>query len=279
MKAYRVCGICCVAMVFVLGLLLPRAAGGAGYSFLDDFEDGDTSDWTMQTSVTGSIGASMARSFGGIFGLQMKSIPRWDRSCVFVNYYVSNVYYTKAYTVGFEFNYDKSNDPNGFHFIEVMAMNDAAGVARQVGLYLDTPGQAGGQDALVYRDAVPSNQSVAGLTEDVWYRLDVAVDPSSGTYDLTVTDPQGTFGVYDTTVPQWVNQLVTADIPFIGAGQADGFACLRVGDRNADAVTYDHGQAYWDNIAVQGTQIPEPVSALILLVGFCPAVLRRWKRR
>ncbi len=276
MKAYPACGICCVAVVFVLVVLLPRAAGGAGYSFLDNFEDGDTSDWTMQTSVTGSIGASMGRSFGGIFGLHMKSIPNGDRACAIGPSDLANLDYTKAYTVGFEFNYDKSNDPTGFHFIEVMAVNDPDGVARQVGLYLDTPGQAGGQDALVYRDALPSNQVVAGLKEDVWYRMDVAVDPSAGTYDLTVTDPQGTFGVYDSTVPQWVNQLVTADIPFIGAGQADGFSCLRVGDRNADAATYDHGEAYWDNIAVQGTLIPEPAMLGLLAVGGI-AVLRRRK--
>ena len=267
-----------VAMGFALALLLSRPALGETFSYLDGFEDGDISDWTVQTSVTGSIGPSVARSFGGIFGLHMKSIPRFDRACAICPSDLANLDYTKAYTIAFEFNYDKSNDANGFHFVEVMAMNDPAGVARQVGLYLDTPGMAGGQDALVYRDASPSNHIVAGLKEDVWYDLDVAVDPPAGTYDLTITDPQGTFGLYDWTVPQWVNQLVTTDIPFIGAGQADGFSSLRVGDRNADAATYDHGEAYWDNIAVQGTQVPEPATFSLVALGAVGMIVRRKRK-
>lgn len=69
MKAYRAHGIRCVAVVFVLVLLLPRAAAAEAFSFLDNFNDGDISDWTVQTSGTGSIGASMVRSFEGICGL------------------------------------------------------------------------------------------------------------------------------------------------------------------------------------------------------------------
>ena len=154
-------------------------------------------------------------------------------------------------------------------------MNDADGVARHVGLYLDTPGLAGGQDALIYRDSTPSNHVIAGLKEDIWYHLDAAVDPSAQTYDLTITDPQAASGVYDPVQTQWVNQLVTADIPFIGAGQSDGFSSLRVGDRNADTATYDHGEAYWDNIAVQGTQIPEPAALSMLALGGIASLRRR----
>jgi len=270
MRAY---GTRCLAVVLLLVLPLPQAAGEV-FSYLDNFEDGDISDWTVQTNGTGSIAPSMARSFGGIFGLHMTSIPNGDRACAIAPSDLADLDYTKAYTISFEFNYDKSNDQNGFHFIEVMGMNDAEGVARHVGLYLDTPGQAGGQDALIYRDSTPSNNVVAGLKEDIWYHLDVAVDPSAETYDLTITDPQANLAVYDHLQVQWVNQLVTAGIPFIGAGQSDGFSSFRVGDRNADAATYDHGEAYWDNIAVQGTKIPEPATLSVLGLGGL-ALLRR----
>ena len=273
MTAYWAYGTRCLAVVLLLALPLSQAAGEA-YSYLDNFEDGDISDWTVPTSGTGSIAPSVARSFGGIYGLHMTSIPQGDRACAIAPSDLGNLDYTKAYTIAFEFNYDKSNDANGFHFVEVLAMNDADGIARHVGLYLDTPGLAGGQDALIYRDSVPSNNVIAGLKEDLWYHLDVAVDPSAETYDLTITDPQATSGVYDHVHAQWVNQLVTADIPFIGAGQSDGFSSLRVGDRNADAATYDHGEAYWDNIAVQGTKIPEPATLALLALGGL-AVTRR----
>jgi len=276
MTAYWAYGTRWLAAVCVLLLPLSQAAGEA-YSYLDDFEDNDISDWTVLTSGTGSIGPSLARSFGGIYGLHMTSIPNGNRACAISPSDLDDLDYTKAYTIGFEFNYDKSNDANGFHFVEVVAMNDGDGVARHVGLYLDTPGQAGGQDALIYRDSVGVNHVIAGLKEDIWYDLDVAVDPSAQTYDLTVTDPQANSGVYDHVQAKWVNQLVTADIPFIGAGQSDGFSSLRVGDRNADATTYDHGEAYWDNIAVQGTKVPEPASAGLLVLGV-GVLLARWRR-
>lgn len=275
MRACWPYGTGCLAVVCVLVLPLSQAAGEA-YFYLDDFEDGDISDWTVLTSGTGSIAPSVARSFGGIWGLHMTSIPQGDRACAITPSDLDNLDYTKAYTIAFEFNYDKSNDPGGFHFVEVVAMNDADGVARHVGLYLDTPSLAGGQDALIYRDSAPSNHVLAGLKEDVWYHLDVAVDPSAETYDLTITDPQATSGVYDHVHAQWVNQLVTTDIPLIGAGQSDQFSSLRVGDRNADAATYDHGEAHWDNIAVQGTQIPEPAVLSLLAVG---GLLMMWRYR
>ncbi len=268
-------------VVWIFGLVLFAAgtALGAPFSFSDNFEDGDISDWTTVTSVTGVVEVSNARSCGaGIWSLHIKSIPQGDRAYALGPAgHFANLDYTKAYTIDFDFNYDKSNDANGFHFLEVMAMNGPGGVARHVGLYLDTPGMAGGQDALVYRDAVPSNHTVAGLKEDVWYHLDIDIDPAASTYDLTVTDPQGANQLYDWVHAQWVNQLTTSDIPFIGAGQSDGFFPFRVGDRNSDAATYDHGEAYWDNIVIQGTWVPEPATVSLLIIGGL-ALLRRKRK-
>lgn len=272
----------CVIWTLGLAILVPGSALGAPFSFSDNFEDGDISDWTINTAgATGVVEASLSRSWGaGIWSLHVKSIAQGDRACALGPAgHFANLDYTKAYTIDFDFNYDKDSDPNGFHFIEVMAMNGPGGAARHVGLYLDTPGMAGGQDALVYRDAVPSNNTVAGLKEDVWYHLDIDVDPATSTYDLIVSDPQGANQLYDWVQNQWVNQLTTNDIPFIGAGQSDGFFPFRVGDRNADAATYDHGEAYWDNIVIQGTWVPEPAAVSLLALGACMVLFRRSKIR
>ena len=263
------------AYALMLILLLAGNSPAGPFAFSDNFEDGDISDWTTAAAGTGLVEPTTDRSTGAaVWSLHIKSIPQGDRAVALGPAGFVNLDYAKQYTVDFDFSYDKSNDPGGFHFLEVMAMNGPGGVSRQVGLYLDAPGLAGGQDALIYRDAVPANHTVAGLKEDVWYHLAVSVDPAAASYDLTVTDPQGADQIYDSVNGQWVSSLTTNDIPFIGAGQADGFFPFRLGDRNADAASYDHGEAYWDNIAVQGTWVPEPATLSLLALGGL-ALMRR----
>jgi len=277
---YRQLGTACLVWGFLLVALVPGLAVAGSFHFSDDFEDGDISDWTTVSAGTGVVETSTNRPLGGrVWSLHIESIEEDDQAYALGPAgQFADLDYAEAYTIDFDFNYDKSNDPNGFHFLEVMAMNGPGGVARQVGLYLDTPGGAGGQDALIYRDDVPSNHSIAGLKEDVWYHLAMDVDPAPETYDLTLTSPQGTQEVYD-LANGWVNQVVTTDIPFIGAGQSDGFFPFRLGDRNADAVTYDHGEAYWDNIVVDGTRIPEPATLSLLALGGLGALIRRRRRQ
>jgi len=155
-----------------------------------------------------------------------------------------------------------------------MAMNAPGGTSRQVSLYLDRPDLNGQADELIYRDSTPANHSVAGLKEDIWYHMAVDVDPANETYDLSITGPAATQHVYDWNTQQWVQGLTTSDIPFMGEGHGGNFFPLRFGDRNADGVTYDHGEAYWDNIAVDGTWIPEPATLSLLALGGL-AVMRR----
>ncbi len=281
MSSYRQLGPAAMLLVFVAAVLVPGVAVAGPFSFSDDFEDGDISDWTTVTTGTGVVEVNTDRPLGGGFwSMHIESVEQGDQAYALGNAATFlNLDYTKAYTIDFDFNYDKSEDPNGFHFLEVMAMNGPGGVSRQVGLYLDTPAAPPGNphDKLVYRDAVPSNHNVAGLKEDVWYHLSIDVDPPTETYDLTVAGPAGTQQVYDWASSQWVDQAAVNDIPFIGAGQSGGFSAFRFGDRNADAVNYDHGEAYWDNIAVmQGTCIPEPAG--LGLVGLAVTALRRKRR-
>ena len=277
MSNYRQFGPAAMLLVFVAGVLVPGVAGAGSFSFSDDFEDGDISDWTTVSSESGSVGVSMnAPPGGGFWSMHIKSVPQGDRAYALGNPVVfADLDYARAYGIDFDFSYDKSNDPNGFHFLEVMAMNGPGAVSRQVGLYLDTPGAGGNPDKLIYRDAAPSNQNVAGLNEDVWYHLAIDVDPPAETYDLTLTGPAGTQQVYDWATSLWVNQVAVSDIPFIGAGQSGGFFPFRFGDRNADDETYDHGEAYWDNILIQGMVVPEPAG--LGLIGL--ALLALWRRR
>jgi hypothetical protein len=272
-------GLACLvlAVTAIFASLNPAAA--APFTFSDNFNDGDISDWTTVTGGTGVVEASTNRSTGGgIYSMRVESIQSGDRAYAQASAATFNqLDYTKSYTIDFDFSYDKSNDANGFHWIDVMVMNAPGGTTRHVSLYLDTPGTIDGQDALIYRDATPSNQDVAGVKEDVWYHLAIDVDPSDETYDLTLTSPTGTQHVYDPDGQQWVNQLVTSDIPFMGSGCGGGFFPFRLGDDNADGTTYDHGEAYWDNIDIAGTWVPEPASVLILLGG--GLVLTRTRRR
>lgn len=265
-------------VIFAFALVLPQAAVAAFFTFSDNFEDGDISDWTTVTAGNGSVGVSAnAPAGGGAGSMHITSVGEGDLACALGN---SGVFldldYTEPYTIDFDFSYDKSNDLNGFHFLEVMAMNGPGAVSRQVGLYLDTPGVGANPDKLIYRDAAPSNQNVAGLKEDVWYHLAIDVDPPTETYDLTLTGPVDTEQVYDWTGGQWVDQVTMTDIPFIGAGQSGGFFPFRFGDRNADVEIYDHGEAYWDNILVQGTAVPEPCG--LGLAGLTMIGLKRRRR-
>ena len=272
-----------IVMLAVAALVVlfagPAGAVASSFHFADDFEDGDISDWTTVATGSGTsvVEASMNRAAGGIYSMHIRSIPLGDRAYAVGPAGSFDLDYDKAYTIDFDFNYDKSNDANGFHFLEVMAMNGPGGVDRQVGLYLDTPGTVDGSDALIFRDATPANNTVAGLKEDIWYHLAVDVAPGGDTYDLTITSPDQANDVYDPLGQQWVHEVLTSDIPFIGAGQADGFFPFRFGDRNADAVSYDHGEAYWDNIVIDGTQIPEPATLGVLALGMA-ALLRRWRK-
>ena len=59
------------------------------------------------------------------------------------------------------------------------------------------------------------------------------------------------------------------------SGQSDGFFPFQFGDRNTDASTYDHGEAYWDNIVIQGTSIPEPATLTLLAIGGLALIRRR----
>jgi len=255
----------------------PGVATAGSFSFSDNFEDGDISDWNTVATGTGVVEASLNRAAGGIYSMHIESIQNGDSATAMPSVgSFQNLDYSQAYTVGFDFNYDKSEDPNGFHFLEVMAMNsDTEGTNRHVSLYLDRPDLNGQADEMIYRDAVPANHSVAGLKEDLWYHLAVVVDPSSATYDLSVTGPAGTQNVYDWNTQQWVQELTTSDIPFMGEGYGGGFFPLRFGDRNADAQTYDHGEAYWDNIAVDGVWIPEPTSLSLFALGGLAMLQRR----
>ena len=269
-----------IVMLAVAALVVlfagPAGAVASSFHFADDFEDGDISDWTTIATGSGTsvVEASMNRAAGGIYSMHIRSIPLGDRAYAVGPAGSFDLDYDKAYTIDFDFNYDKSNDANGFHFLEVMAMNGPGGVDRQVGLYLDTPGTVDGSDALIFRDATPANNTVAGLKEDIWYHLAVDVAPGGDTYDLTITSPDQANDVYDPAGQQWVHEVLTSDIPFIGAGQADGFFPFRFGDRNTDAVTHDHGEAYWDNVVIDGTQIPEPATMSLLALG-AAALLRR----
>jgi len=269
-----------IVVLAVAGLVVlfagPAEAVAASFHFADDFEDEDISDWTTVATGAGTsvVEPSMNRAAGGIYSMHIRSIADGDRAYAIGPAGSFDLDYDKAYTIDFDFNYDKDNDDNGFHFLEVMAMNGPGGVDRQVGLYLDTPGTVDGSDALIYRDDTPANNTVAGLKEDVWYHLAIDVDPADDTYDLTLTSPGEANDVYDAVGDQWVHELLTSDIPFIGDGQADGFFPFRFGDRNADAVTYDHGEAYWDNVVIDGTEIPGPATMSLLALGGL-AVLRR----
>jgi len=278
MSDCRQFGPAAVLLTLVAAVLVPGAAVAGGFSFSDGFEDGDISDWTTFTAGTGVVEASMnAPPGGGLYSMHIKSVPQGDRAYALGNAAVfAGLDYTRAYSIDFDFNYDKSNDPNGFHFLEVMAMNGPGAVSRQVGLYLDTPAAGGNPDKLIYRDAAPSNQNVAGLNEDVWYHLAIDVDPPAETYGLTLAGPAGTQQVYAWAASQWVNQVVISDIPFIGAGQSGGFFPFRFGDRNADAQAYDHGEAYWDNILIEGAVIPEPGG--LALIGLAMLALQRRRR-
>jgi len=279
MSDYRQFGPAAMLLVFVAAVIVPGVAGAGGFSFSDGFEDGDISDWTTVTAGTGVVEASMNRPLGGgLYSMHIKSVPQGDQAYALGSVAVfADLDYTRAYSIDFDFNYDKSNDPNGFHFLEVMAMNGPGAVSRQVGLYLDTPGVGDNPDKLIYRDAVPSNHNAAGLNEDVWYHLAIDVDPPAETYDLTLTGPAGTQQVYDWAASQWVNQVVISDIPFIGAGQSGAFFPFRFGDRNADGDDYDHGEAYWDNILIEGAVIPEP--GALGLIGLAALALRKKRQQ
>lgn len=266
------------AVRLLVGVMLaaPGAAMAESFSFSDDFEDGDISDWTTVATGTGVVEASMNRAAGGIYSMHIESIENGDSAYALPSAGAfENLDYGEAYSVDFDFSYDKTEDPNGFHFLEVMAVNAPGGTCRHVSLYLDRPNLNGQADELIYRDATPANHSIAGLKEDVWYHLTADVDPASETYALSVTGPAGTQQVYDWDTQQWVEELTNSDIPFGGDGYGGNFFPLRFGDRNTDGDTYDHGEAYWDNMAVDGAWIPEPGTLSLLALGSLALVRQR----
>ena len=70
-----------LALVCLLGVMLvaPAAVMAGSFSFSDNFEDGDISDWTTFTDGTGVVEASMSRSTGA-GGAEIQDIFRWRQA-------------------------------------------------------------------------------------------------------------------------------------------------------------------------------------------------------
>lgn len=254
----------------VLGLCLvvAAAARAAPFTYYENFDASAVGqvpiDWTAVLAGNGTIGAAP------VFGtsnkiMHMRSINQGDRAeAIGPAFPLGNLDFNRPYVIEFDFNYDKSNDPNGFHFFEVMALNGPGALTRpaerQIGLFLDQPNDSrvGGQDSLVAlsrQGGLLTIHTLGALKEDLWYHFKIDAFPGSQTYDLTITDSQGTNGLYDWRNDQWVNQYRTTKIPFIGSAQASAFYPLRIGDRNDDSGPsfFDHGEAFWDNLAIGGS--------------------------
>jgi hypothetical protein len=251
---------------------------GAGFYYTENFEG--TSVGSCPWGVGwrgGTMGVTNARSFGvGTKSLHMKSIALGD--CAYaVGPWNFALDFTKNYGIQFDFNYDTSYDPNLFHFIEVWSMNGPTW-DNNVGLFLDTPGQANGWDGLIYRTS-NGNTVIAGLTQNTWYSFDIAVKPATSTYDVTLTDPTNNKQIYDPVTMLTVNSLTIANIPFIGTGQAVGFFPFELGDPcSVDTSFFTHGEAYWDNVTITG-EVPEPSTLVLLSIVAVGLLAPAWRRR
>lgn len=265
-------------------------ARAAPFNYSENFENTAVGQipagWVKTVAGTGTIGvtnAPPAGLVGNTKSMHMKSIPRGDRADAVGPAGTFNLLdFTKPYSVDFDLNYDKTNDPLGFHFVEVFAMNAPPGNVHQVGLFLDRPNLVGPPnnlfDELIHRTPPGINTVAAGVKEDVWYNLSLAVNPVAQTYILTITDSTASNKLYDPVANAAVNQVIVNNIAFIGPAQASNFFPFRFGERNAElGALFDHGEGYWDNINVAGTAIPLPAAAAcgLALLGGIGWVRRR----
>jgi hypothetical protein len=258
-----------------------QVAQAGPFSFSENFDATPVGQvpagWTRTLAGGGTMGATNAPPAGlagNVRSMHMNSINRGDRADLLGPAGTFNVLdFNKPYTIEFDFNYDKTNDPLGFHFVEVWAMNALPPVPpnRHVGLFQDRPnlvGPGNAFDELIHRIPPGVNIVAAGTKEDIWYHFLANVNPAAGTYNLTITDTTATNQLWDPVANAAANVVNVNNIPFITGAQASAIFPFRFGDRNAElGGLFDHGEAYWDNVTVSGFLIPEPSTFTLAALG------------
>ena len=195
-----------------------------GFTFCDGFEDGNIADWTVEMAGAGVIAPTNTIAQSGLWSLRMFSPGTPDRADAITPVAVANgLNFNQPYTVAFFFRLPTAS----YHWFEVVAVNKSPALGDcQVYLAMNYP------PSLIYRD--PSgNHNIASLDINQWYFFEIAVRPALSQYDVRINGTP-----------------VALNIPFAGTAGSSGYKGARVGDRAAGGS--DYGQAYWDNLCIQG---------------------------
>ncbi len=155
-----------VRLLLVAALVGPAFSNAASYGFLDDFDDGDISDWTVTVSGEGVFEASTTKYVSPPYSVHMQSTGNSRAMGVSPLYGLD---LAKDYTIAFDFLLPHTNN----HWFEVFNNH-------QVYLVID------GATSLKYYKAGQSAQLVMTLSTNQWYRVEIKVHPSTSKYDVYI---------------------------------------------------------------------------------------------